>query len=113
MRDFFPEENNKEKEKIEEKNVAKKESDDYLYERQVTSGEEEVLSEITQKQSELQEPASSKPKRTIKIIAEKDIAIEERLPPNFSPNFKCNLHYPNSKYNKRTLLPIAKKHSDS
>ncbi|HUT82006.1 MAG TPA: hypothetical protein VMZ29_12465 [Candidatus Bathyarchaeia archaeon] len=50
----------------------------------------------------------SPPKKTIRIISEKDMEIKEISPPNYSPYLVCALHFKNQPYKKRKLLKVKR-----
>ena len=82
--------------------------DEFNFEVSSTNNSSEFISEINEEMEN--ELLDEKPKkRTIKIISEKDIQYKEAFPPNYSPNFKCILHFKDSDYKNRITLEAAKK----
>jgi hypothetical protein len=73
--------------------------EDFSYEVSSTASDMEIVEELqSEDEHETEIEEEKPPRKSIKIISEKDMEIMEALPPNYSPNFICVLHFKNKGY---------------
>lgn len=92
----------KEKKSEEKENEPK----DFAFEVSSTNSKEEELEAIFQEADVADDLEEEEVKKlsTIKIISERDMEIKEVPPPNYSPYFRCILHFKGKTITKRKLL---------
>ncbi len=85
--------------------VSKEESLDFAYEVSSLNDDEETIEEIFRENDLLEEIEEEVEKpSTVKIISERDMEIKKVPPPNYSPYFRCILHFRGKNITKRKLL---------
>ncbi|NHJ85675.1 MAG: hypothetical protein FK734_09450 [Asgard group archaeon] len=75
---------------------------EFAFEISSNNNEMDELEEL--RELEIEETPEPSPKKTIKIISERDMEIKEVPPPNFSKHLACVLHYKGKDYSNRKLL---------
>ncbi|MGC9778336.1 MAG: hypothetical protein HZR80_03750 [Candidatus Heimdallarchaeota archaeon] len=91
--------------------LSKEESLDFAYEVSSLSNDEETIDEIFRENDLMEEfeELVEKPS-TIKIISERAMEIKKVPPPNYSPYFRCILHFRGKNITKRKLLKTEGQH---
>ncbi|NHJ48025.1 MAG: hypothetical protein FK733_09580 [Asgard group archaeon] len=73
--------------------------EDFSYEVSSTASDMEIVEELQREdEQEIDIEEEKPPRSSIKIISEKDMEIKEAIPPNYSTNFICVLHFKNKGY---------------